>query len=331
MNEFRPIPFLGNPHVQTLLGTVLPEPQIAWPTTEWIVPLPDGDHVIIYDNRPYGWVNGTPIVVILHGLGGSHQSNYCVRTAKQLLPHGYRVVRMDMRGGGRGIYFARRIYNAGLTSDIHFLLDQFLRESPKSPVVLVGFSLGGNVAAKTVGEMSHKPHPNVTALVAANAPIDLAACSALLGKRENKFYDDYFGKVLLSHVTRHQKLFPDLPPVRFPKQLSLKAFDDVYTAPRGGYANAEDYYQRSSAFPLIEHIPVPTLLVTARDDPFIDVHAYEALSPRPTLNVRITEKGGHLGFLGFNGKWGYRWLEPQIVEWIRTTVPPTHYSSLQNG
>ncbi len=322
MKDFRPLPFLSNPHLQTLLGGVLPEPKLRSPTIEWLVTLPDGDRVILYDNRPYGWENGKPIVLVLHGLGGTHRSNYCVRTAKQLLPHGYRVVRMDMRGGGRGIYFARRTYNAGFTEDIHFLLTRFLQESPNSPVILVGFSLGGNVAVKTAGEVPVPPHPNLAAVAAANAPIDLAACSALLSKPENKFYDDYFGKMLVTHVNRHQKIFPDLPSVRFPRTFSLKALDDVYTAPRGGYVNADDYYKRGSSFHLIENITVPMLLITARDDPFIDVEAYEALASDLQFDVRITEKGGHLGFLGFNGKWGYRWVEPQIVDWIRKTVPP---------
>src|SRR5262249_5576680 len=103
---------------------------------------------------------------------------------------------------------------------------------------------------------------------------------------------------------------------RFPKPLTLRLFDELYTAPRSGFAGALDYYRRASSLPFIPRIGVPALIMTARDDPFVAVEPFETLTGLPNVAVRIVERGGHLGFVGWDGAGGIRWAERRVVEWV---------------
>src|SRR5262249_15029517 len=117
-------------------------------------------------------------------------------------------------------------------------------------------------------------------------------------------------------VKRHQRAFPELRAMRIPKVRSLRAFDDAYTAPLHGFADAMDYYERSSAGALAGRIRVPTFILTARDDPFVCADSFEKLPRTDALKVHILPHGGHLGFLGWDGAGGIRWAERRIAEWI---------------
>jgi predicted alpha/beta-fold hydrolase len=256
------------------------------------------------------------MVLLVHGLGGCHRSGYMQRLGGLLLPHGLRVVRMDLRGAGAGAALARRSYHGGCSEDVRTALGELHRWSPNSPVVLVGLSLGGNIALKLAGEAADNPISNLQRVAAVAPPIDLTHCSTLLERRRNRFYENFFVRHLVRQVRRQERFFRDLRPMRFPRQLSLRRFDDLYTAPRSGFASAADYYHRASALPLIPKIQVPSFILTARDDPFIAAESFEQLVSRPEMQVHIAERGGHLGFLGWDGAGGIRWAERRVVDWI---------------
>jgi hypothetical protein len=312
---FRPLPLLGNPHVQTVLGNLFPGPALPGSASIHHVGLPDGDRLLIYDTAPARWRLGQPIAVLVHGLGGCHRSPVVLRMARLLLREGVRVVRLDLRSCGRGIALARRPYNAGSSADVRAVLEIVARWSPDSPLWLMGFSLGGNIVLKLAGEAVANSLPNLARVVAVAPPIDLERCSDLLQRPQNRFYERHFLRELLALVRRRQRFFPDLPRVRFPQPLTLQTYDDVYTAPLSGYAGVADYYRRASSGPLIPDIRVPTLILTARDDPFIAVEPFEELSPPGHIEVRIVDRGGHLGFLGWDGSGGIRWAERRVLEW----------------
>jgi hypothetical protein len=126
----------------------------------------------------------------------------------------------------------------------------------------------------------------------------------------------YFVRSLLHQVRQRQRLFPELRRVRFPRRMTMRLFDDLYTARDGGFADALDYYRKAGSLPLIPRIPVPALLLTARDDPFIAVESFEALAAPGHIEVEIVDRGGHLGFLGWNGRGFIRWAEHRVVEWV---------------
>jgi len=114
-----------------------------------------------------------------------------------------------------------------------------------------------------------------------------------------------------------------VPLPQFPRRLSVRQFDELYTAPRGGYASAAEYYHNASSFSLIPGIQLPTLILTARDDPFIAIQPFEALTLPDNIQMVITPRGGHLGYLGSDGEGGYRWAEQKLVEWAQSGRLPT--------
>src|SRR5262249_47580085 len=154
-----------------------------------------------------------------------------------LLPQRFRVVRMDLRGCGQGAALARRTYNGACSDDVRAAAEKIGTWSPASPLVLIGFSLGGNIALKLAGEAADNPLPGLERVVAVAPPIDLVRCSALLSAPRNRLYELHFVRSMIRQVRCHQRHFPDLPVVRIPYRATLRQFDDLYTAPRGGFAN----------------------------------------------------------------------------------------------
>lgn len=319
-HEFRPLPFLGNPHVQTLLGNFLVGEELAAPTPLRLVHLADGDRLVLHDSVPGSWRPGDRIAVLVHGLTGSHRSGYMQRLARQFLRRRVRVVRVDLRGAGKGVALARLPYHAGCSADIRSVLEEVHRWSPESPLALLGFSLGGNISLKLAGEAADSPVAGLAAVVAVGPPIDLERCLQLLTAPQNRLYERHFLRELLGQVRKRAKHFPGEPRVHFPptQTMSLFDFDDLYTAPRWGFAGALDYYRRAASLPYIPRIQLPTLVVTARDDPFIAVAPFEGLTGLTNVEVRIVSRGGHLGFIGWDGAGGIRWAEQRIVEWVLT-------------
>jgi uncharacterized protein len=315
---FRPLPLLGNPHVQTLLGHFLPGPGLTdQPTTNHLVPLEDGDALLVHDTTPPGWKPSDATVVLVHGLSGSARSPLIVRLAARMLKQNLRTVRINLRGAGKGVALARNVYHSGRSEDIRAVLRHLAIRAPRSPVALVGLSLGGNLALRTAGELPEHPLPNLERVLAISPPIDLIRCAEMLTSRpSNRFYEQYFLRELTREARIRQYYFPELPPLMLPRNLTQRLFDDVYTAPRCGFADALDYYRRTAPYPLIHRIPVPTLLMTSRDDPFIAFEPFEALRLPKHVTVRIQNHGGHLGFLGWDGAGGVRWAERRVIEWI---------------
>jgi predicted alpha/beta-fold hydrolase len=314
--EFRPLPFLRNPHVQTVLAALVPRPNCPLPDQRRIVRLPDGDALVLHNNTPLGWKPGDPLALLVHGLGGCHASVHIRHIAALLLSHRVRVVRMDLRGAGAGLSLARRIYHAGRSDDIRAALEEIHTWNPTSPLLLLGLSLGGALALKAAGEAAERPIPGLARVAASSPPIDLPRCAAMLGQPRNRIYEDNFVRDLTVQARHRQRFFPDLPPLRFPRRMTIRLFDELYTAPRSGFDSAEDYYRKASCATLVPHIRVPTLILTSRDDPFIAVEPFEELKVPPHIAVRVLSHGGHIGFLGWDGAGGIRWAERRMVKWL---------------
>jgi predicted alpha/beta-fold hydrolase len=328
---FRPLPLLGNPHVQTVLGNLLAGTPARLPSQAREVALPDGDCVVLHDTTPAGWRDDRPVAVLVHGLGGCHQSGYVQRMAYRLASAGARVYRMDLRGCGAGIGLAKRYYNANCSADVRAVVEHLQARHPAAPLVLAGFSLGGGIVLKMTGEAASAPLENLCAVAAVAPPLDLLRCSDLISRLP--FYDSFYVRHLTAQVYRHQRLHPDVAPIRFPRRLTLRQFDEIYTAPRWGFAGAADYYARASALPWVARIDVPTLILTARDDPFVAVESFESLAPNPHVRVHVAAAGGHLGFLGPDGAGGVRWAERHVADWLlsRARTVADRLSAGHNG
>jgi predicted alpha/beta-fold hydrolase len=326
---FRPLPLLGNPHVQTILGNLLAGVPRTSRVQKRIVALPDGDRIMLHETAPrlisplplgerWALRARVPIALLVHGLGGSHRSGYMTRMTNRLGDLGWRVFRMDLRAAGAGIRLARRFYSAACSEDVRIVVENLSVAFPETPLTVLGFSLGGNIVLKFAGELAARPLPSLRAVATIAPPIDLVRCSELLARFP--FYDAFYVHHLTSQVTQHQQYLPDVPKVVFPRRMNLRQFDDLYTAPRWGYADALDYYRQASASPWIPAIRVPTFILTARDDPFVAVEPFETLPALTAVEIHISAHGGHLGFLGRDGFGGIRWAEAQIVNWLTKQI-----------
>ena len=138
----------------------------------------------------------------------------------------------------------------------------------------------------------------------------------LIAQPRNRLYNTYFVRELVRQAHHRERFFPGLPRIRFPRNLTIRQFDELYTAPRCGFPDALDYYRRASSYMLVPRIQVPTFILTARDDPFIAVEPFDEMQLPLHIGLRIVPQGGHLGFLGWDGAGGFRWAERRMAEWI---------------
>lgn len=318
MQSFKPFPLLANPHLQTIVSSqvyLASEP----PSVTQRAALADGDQLALEISTPANWCPNELTVVLLHGLCGCHQSAYMVRMANKLWRQGIRVVRMNLRGCGSGYGLARHPYHSGRSEDLLAVLQMLKAAWPQSPVIAVGFSLGGNILVKLIGELQSSACDYLLHAVAVCPPLDLAACVRKFSAPSNWLYTWRFSYLLRAAVAAREAAFPDVQPVTLPKRCTLYEFDTLFTAPQCGFHSADDYYAQCSAAPLLPQVTLPCHLLFAQDDPLIDATTLQRVHLPPHINVIYTPNGGHLGFLGRLGRsGGIRWLDRQLLAWIRT-------------
>lgn len=307
--------------MQTILGAILAPRRFAIPSRVFEVRLPDNDRLAVHETTPSQWRSGQPIAVLIHGLGGCHRSGHILRLTKQFHAAGLQTMRLDLRGVGAGAMLARRTYHGGCSDDVRTVIADIHHRHPTSPIVLVGMSLGGNIALKLAGEAAADPVAGLRAVAALGPPIDLVRCAAMISAPRNRVYQRYYVGNLVKQVQQHHRHFADLALPRFPPRATLRQFDDLYTAPTWNFADAVDYYHRASALGVLDRIELPCFVLVSRDDPFIAIEPFETLKDFGRA-VHLTKRGGHLGFLGWDGNGGVRWAEQAIVRWVLAQCLP---------
>ena len=313
-NLFKPCPFLKNRHFQTIIGSFSLFSRLPFSLTRFIH-LPDGDKLVCQVITPKKWTQNDITVVMIHGLCGSCYSSYLIRIAKKLKKKNIRTICVNLRGCGGGKGLAKRIYHADISDDIWRVLKEIQKETPQSPLILVGFSLGGNIALKMAGERGIEAKSLISKIIAINPPIDLFASIRLLSK--NWFYERYFMHYLRSDVFFRHHYFADLPPIEIPTDMTLVEFDEFYMAPQSGFLTLKEYYQACSSGRLIPEIQVPCHILFAKDDPIVDANMLKNLKVPSNIEVMMTENGGHLGYLGsFWKKQGFYWMDFKVLSWI---------------
>ncbi len=315
---FKALPMLNSGQRQTIAALYWPDTPYLDDNTSHIVPLPDGDKLVLIENRPATWQPGNRIILMLHGLTGSARSKYLLRIANKLTKEGHLVIRMNLRGCGQGSGYARHLYHSGRSEDSRTAILWLQHHFPQSPVTLVGFSLGANIVLKMAGEDGSSPTGNLDSLVAVSPPLDLEASVKLLIHKNNKIFNDFFVRCLLRDITVLHNTFPDLPKPFFPSSLNVYQFDDMYTAPRSGFKDAKDYYTQSSSKHFIDSITIPSFLLYAKDDPVIARRTFLQLPRKANFDTIITARGGHVGWMGHTGEFAkYRWMDEAVVNWVK--------------
>lgn len=313
---FDPYPFIDDPHKQTILSALfsfLAEP----PFERKLVKLPDGDCISLEITTPKGWKPSDLSVFLVHGLCGSSKSPYLVRLAKRLNEGGVRAIRYNMRGCGSGRGLAKGIYHSGRSEDVFECLKAIKKEQPESPIVLIGYSLGGNIVLKLVGELGGLAPTLLEKAIAVSPPAELYSSILMISSPENAFYEKYFYRLLRADVHYLQKKFKDLPRIYLPRNLKIYEFDQMYTAPTCGFSSALDYYDKCSSAHVVEDIAIPCKILLAEDDPIVSHHSLDAYRLPKHVKIFKTKKGGHLGYLGrYEGQKGMYWLDNLIFDWI---------------
>jgi uncharacterized protein len=260
--------------------------------------LPDGDRLVATLDRP-ATGSTRPLLVLIHGLTGSQDSNYMLASARHFLGQGYPVLRLNLRGAGPSRPLCRQSYHAGRSADLQAVLAQMDGRLARHGLLLVGYSLGGNMLLKHLGEQGRRAQ--VLAAAAVSAPIDLKATQLSMARWRNRLYHDY-----LLRRMKEEALAPDASPTAaeraaMPDIATTWAFDERIVAPRNGFQGAEDYYARCSAAPFLPRIRVPTLVIHALDDPWIPGRLYQAVdwAANPRLKPLLPRGGGHVGFHGW--------------------------------
>ena len=306
------VPLFKNPHVQTIAGHFWPRQSSARrrPVEKKLYDTEPEVQVLVETERPAGAPRGE--IVLVHGLEGSADAGYMQSMAACAVAAGYTVHRSNLRSCGGTERLARTAYHGGLTSDLLAVVRALAGEG-RAPVWLVGFSLGGNLVTKLAGELGEDARPLLAGVCAAAAAIDLAACAERIGQPDNRLYEYGFLSLMRARarVVWHSTS-ADLRGIR-----TVFGMDDRITAPKFGFSGAEHYYRTQSANQFLERIRVPTLFITAQDDPFVPFRIYDhpAFRQSPCLQLVATEHGGHLGFLA-KGR-PRLWLDHAIMEWIR--------------
>lgn len=323
MSDFPPfVPhfFLRTVHLQTVFSPHLPGQLRPYRAQQHIVVLPDEDKVVMHDDCPPQWEPGDRVALLLHGVTGCHGSPYLVRLAGKLNDVGVRTFRMDMRGCGAGMKLAQHPGHAGRSEDARACVEQLAQLCPHSPCSIVGFSLGGNIALKLLGEAGSDLPGNLDSGVAVSAPIDLVACGRNIDRGWNAFYSRKFAHVLTQFVKDRLEFMPAAREINLrPAPRSIVDFDNRVTAPLSGFEGVWDYYRQCSSAPLLSNIATPTLVITSADDSMIPVTMYERASVSRTVKLVITSHGGHVGFYAARNSDPDRWwIDWRIIDWMQS-------------
>ena len=306
--------WLAGPHAQTVYGSLAaPAPSVALRRERWDTP--DGDFVDVdFLDGP----SGSPWIHLFHGLEGSSRSRYARAIMAQARGLGWRGSVLHFRGCSGEMNRLPRAYHSGDTNEVDWVLRRVRSIAGGTRLFAVGVSLGGNALAKWLGESGKSARAIVDGAATVCAPFDLMAAGDALGRGFGLAYSRHFlatlKKTAFAKLERHPGLFD---PAAVRSARTLRDFDNVVTAPLHGFRDTDDYWTRASAKPWLTSIAVPTLLVNARDDPFLPESALPTeREVSPAVKLEFTRKGGHVGFVSGPFPGNIDWLPRRIFHFL---------------
>jgi len=307
---------LGNGHIETLI------PYIFRPTKTQAyererIDTPDNDFLDL------DWVkNGhKQLVIVSHGLESSSHAKYVQGIADHLRRHDFDILAWNYRGCSGELNRTIKYYHSGASYDLATVVDHVLENTDYETIYLVGFSLGGNLTLKYVGEESRKLSKKIKAVCAFSTPCYLKTASYELASGFNKIYTQNFVGTLRQKVYDKEALLKengfDTSVVK--KLKDLPSFDDFFTAPLHGYKDADDYYEQCSSKYFLKDIQIPTLIVNAANDPFLSKECYpfEEAAENPYVDLEVPQHGGHVGFYQ-RSKGNVMWSEERILSFLQS-------------
>jgi len=269
-------------------------------------------------------VNSNTLTVLIHGLEGSSESKYMISTTHELNRKGIDTVAFNLRGCSGEDNLLLGTYHSGKTEDVAFVMNHLLDNYDYENIILVGFSLGGNLTLKYLGEFADSLSPIIKGAIATSVPIDIASSERQMNKIKNKLYIDQFLKTIRLKVLEKSYKFPDfkLDKEKLFKASRFKHLEHLYTVPVFGFDSPEDYWQKASSKPYLSKINRPTLLINAEDDSFLgeECFPYEEAGDSEVFFLEVAKYGGHVGFISTFKQQESRWLEKRISKFIDENI-----------
>jgi predicted alpha/beta-fold hydrolase len=313
-HSFIPHRLLFNGQLQTIIAHSFASPPVVGRYEVDTITLHDGDKINLHIDRPEN--DRKHVVVLLHGLGGSSESDYMLRISAKLNSIDYPVIRFNHRGcGAGGSSIARSIYHAGRGQDIDSALLHIHKTWPDYKVSIAAFSLSANMLLKYLADYADSSSARgLYRALAVCPPVDLEMCSLAISSRKNIHLDMYYTRKLIKAAHEKKELFPDTPTVLFPRGTNLRSFDEIYTAKIGGFRSRDDYYSQSSAKDVVTKIRNDTGIILAEDDPIIPKQSFANVKYSSNTRVYSSPYGGHMGFVNEKPTvWGDRWWMDEAV------------------
>jgi predicted alpha/beta-fold hydrolase len=317
MEKFEPHALLRNGHAMTIAAAFVPRKFELPPPEDRLFQVDPESRILGRCHWQPGKRRESPVIVILHGLEGSSESNYVCGIAEKAFRRGFHAVRLNQRNCGGTEALTPTLYNSGMSGDYRAVLEELSNGDGFEQIFFTGYSMGGNLMTKMAGEFGDAAPKAFRGVCVVCPAMDLGACADALQRRDNFFYQRHFVKGLMARYERKAELYPEryrkngFGPVR-----SVREFDDKITAPQFGYRDAQDYYEAVGAKKVVAQVRVPMLMVTAQDDPFVPYELFLRASPGRNSSIRFVtpEHGGHCGFISNRSGAERFWAEQRIVE-----------------
>jgi len=315
--KFEPHLLLKNGHAMTIAAAFAPRRFNLPPAEERLFQVDSESRILGRCHWQPGKRLDAPVIVILHGLEGSSESNYARGIAEKAFRQGYHAVRLNQRNCGGTEALTPTLYNSGMSGDYRAVLEELSNGDGFEQIFFAGYSMGGNLMTKMAGEFGDAAPRALRGVCVVCPAMDLGACADALQRRDNFFYQRHFVKGLMARYARKAELFPKrYPKDGFGKVRSVREFDDKITAPQFGYRDAQDYYEAVGAKKVVAQVRVPMLMITAQDDPFVPYQLFLRADParNPAIKFVAPQHGGHCGFISNRSGAERFWAEQRIVE-----------------
>lgn len=309
--DYTPPAVLFNAHLETIYPALFRSVDFIHSKKQHIT-TPDDDFLEIALHQK----KSEKLVIILHGLEGNMDRPYIRGMARACYTAGFDVLTWNFRGCGPVMNKQLRFYHSGATDDLDTVINFAAATSHYREIDVIGFSLGGNITLKYLGEKRDR-HAVVKKAVAISVPMDLKTSCEKISLPGNRIYSNRFLKSLKRKVIMKSRLRAGIDLAGIDRIATLKDFDDRYTAPLHGFNNALEYYEQCSAIHFVHNIAIPTLILNAKNDPFLSAECYpaEKLAGHPFVRFESPERGGHVGFARFD-KDGLYWSEVKAIEFL---------------
>ncbi len=316
--DFSPSLAFKNGHFNTIYRALFTKEQQQYTRkriTTW-----DADFI----DLDFSTVDSKTVALLIHGLEGSSESKYILAASKALNKQKIDTVSFNLRGCSGEDNLLLTTYHSGKTEDVSFIINYLLDNYDYENILIIGYSLGGNLTLKYLGEYATKLSEKIKGGITVSVPVDLASSSRELEFLKNRVYINEFLKTLRIKVLEKALKFPEfnIDKEKLFKAKSFKDFDELYTAPIFGFKNAKDYWAKASSKPYLSKIKKPTLLINAKDDPFLGDECYpiEEAKNSDYFHLEITKYGGHVGFVSSFIQKESNWLEERIIRFIKENI-----------